>query len=59
MVTMAGGRAVGMVLMIMMPLKTRAGSGSGFVIQRCGSEDPDLYQNVTDPEQRVLQNGEI
>jgi hypothetical protein len=28
----------------------RAGSGAGSVSQRYGSEDPDPYQNVTDPE---------
>jgi hypothetical protein len=25
------------------------GAGSGSIIQRCGSGDPDPYQNVTDP----------
>jgi hypothetical protein len=29
---------------------TTSRSASGSVSQRCGSEDPDPYQNVTDPE---------
>ena len=33
---------------IFLPLKKREGSGS--VLWRYGSEDPDPYQNVTDPE---------
>ncbi len=35
-------------------LTKRAGSGVGSVSQRYGSEDPDPYQNVTDPEHRFL-----
>ncbi len=39
--------------------KKGVGSGAGSVSQRYGSTDPDLYQNVTDPQHssKVSKNG--